>query len=96
MRGPFSEQFFNRYIPLQYGSKMSVPEDPGWYMINFNLYPLNTNPSGYIDFTQTRENYLYWTSDIISESNPVDLIVYSRSLNFLILKDNQAQLRHSY
>lgn len=96
LRGPFSEQFFNRYLPLQYGNRLSVPEDPGWYMINFNLYPSNSNPSGYIDFTQTRENYLYWTSKYISEENPVDLVIYSKSLNFLILKNSQALLRYSY
>jgi hypothetical protein len=95
IRGPWSSNFYSRYIPMHYGPHMNSADGPGWYIIPFNLYPMNMNPSGYIDFTQSRENYLYWTSTSISESNPVDLITYSRSMNFLILVNNQASLRYT-
>jgi hypothetical protein len=97
LRGPFPSSFFDQYIPFRYGSnRFTASGNIGIYIMNFNLYPMNLNPSGHIDFTQTRENYLYWTSNIISESNPVDLIIYSKSINFLILRNNQAILRYSY
>lgn len=96
IKGAYPGAFYNQYIPFQYGGKLATPTDIGIYILNFNLTPMNLNPSGHIDFTQTRENYLYWTGSTISEANPVDLVIYSRSLNFLILRNNQAILRYSY
>jgi hypothetical protein len=95
IRGPWPSEFYSKYLPYQYGSKLNSIDGPGWYIVPFNLYPLSLNPSGYIDFTQTRENYLYWESNVISETNPVDLIIYSRSINFLILVDGTASFRYT-
>ncbi len=96
IKGAYPCTFYNQYIPYQYGTRLIAPSDIGIYVLNFNLTPMNLNPSGHIDFTQTRENYLYWNSTNISEANPVDLIIYSKSLNFLILRNNQVILRYSY
>lgn len=96
IRGPWPTGIYSKYTPYQYGSRLVSSESPGFYIVPFNLFPLSLNPSGFIDFTQTRENYLYWTSSSISDTNPVDLIVYSRSINFLIMIDNTASLRYSF
>jgi hypothetical protein len=95
IRGPWVSDFYSKYIPYHYGPKLNSINGPGWYLLPFNLYPLSLNPSGYIDFTQSRQNYLYWTSTQINESNPVDLIIYSRSINFLILVGPTASLRYT-
>ena len=95
IRGPWASEFYSKYIPYQYGPKLNSIDGPGWYLLPFNLYPLSQNPSGYIDFTQSRQNYLYWSSSQISEEKPVDLIVYSRSINFLILVGATASLKYT-
>jgi hypothetical protein len=95
VRGAWSSDFYSKYIPYHYGTRMASMTNPGIYIIPFNIYPLSINPSGYIDFTQSRENYLYWTSQNITSDDPVDLIIYSRSINFLIIYGNTASLRYT-
>jgi hypothetical protein len=95
VRGPWPSNFYTRYLPYHLGPRLNSENLFGWYIIPFGLYPLSSNPSGYIDFTQSRENYLYWTSSVINQNNPVDLVVYGQSMNFLIFVNNTASLRYS-
>lgn len=95
--------FYNSYIPSQYGSNIKAPRDIGWHMMNFNFYPGDFQPSGYINTSVGRELYLHFESAIdpalqlpyIRPDNPVDLIVVADCINFLLVKDNNAILRFS-
>lgn len=95
--------FYNSYIPGQYGQNIRAPRDLGWNMMNFNFYPNEYQPSGYVNISQGREFYLQYKSatdhtvglSYIRENNPVDLIVVADCLNFLLVKDNSAVLRFS-
>lgn len=95
--------FYNSYIPSQYGHNIKAPRDIGWHMMNFNFYPGDYQPSGYINTSLGRELYLQYESAIdsntqlpyIRSNNPVDLIVIADCINFLLAKDNSAILRFS-
>ncbi len=95
--------FYNSYIPGQYGPNIRAPRDLGWNMMNFNFYPGEYQPSGYVNVSQGRELYLGYKSAIdpntglyyIRPANPVDLIVVADCLNFLLVNNNSAVLRFS-
>jgi hypothetical protein len=92
-----SESFFNSYLPYRYGDYMNTPDDRGWYMINFNFFPGEHQPSGHINLSRAREFYLKYkcSTNVISTTNPVDLIVLADSINFLLVSDGSAVLRYS-
>jgi hypothetical protein len=95
--------FYNSYIPNQYGMNLRAPRDLGWNMMNFNFYPNEYQPSGYINVSQGREFYLNYRSAVdpglgqpyIRANNPIDLIVVADSLNYLYVQGISAVLRFS-
>lgn len=90
-----NESFYNSYIPYRYGTNMNTPADRGWYMLNFNFYPGEHQPSGHINLSRAREFYINYTSSFISRNNPTRLLVLSDAINFLLVKDGSAVLRYS-
>lgn len=94
-------EFYNSYIPSQYGANLKAPRDLGWYMMNFNFHPGDYNPSGYLNTTRERELYLSYTSAVdpnnslpyIRDGNNIELIAVADCINFLLVKDNAATLR---
>jgi hypothetical protein len=95
LTGDLPYNFYTDYIPYKFGKSLKVPEN-GWAIINFNLYPLNHNPSGFINFSQTDSKFLFWTlKRNITENNTVQLLVYSYALNFLVIRDAKIGLRYT-
>lgn len=90
-----SESFYNSYLPYRFGDKGKTPNDRGWYMVNFNFFPGEHQPSGYINLSRAREFYIKYTSSFINTTNPVDLIVLADSINFLLIQNGGAVLRYS-
>ncbi len=88
------ELFYNSYLPLRFGGLMAAPEDRGTYFIPFNLYPLHHQPTGTLNSSVGRELYLHITSDIISSSFPVDLIVSARVINFILVSNGSLTLKY--
>ena len=93
--GEINEGFYNSYLPYRFGDKINTPNDRGWYMINFNYLPGEHQPSGHINLSLANETYLTYTSSFINEKNPVDLIVLSDTINFLLIKNGSAILRYT-
>lgn len=94
-------EFYNNYLPLRYGSRLKTP-DIGWLMMNFNFNPGEYQPSGHFNASRSRELYLRYTSAldssgnyVISQSNPVELLVSAECINFIIYKNNNMTLRFS-
>lgn len=77
-----SEARFNYYGPMQ-AKNMNSPNDRGSYMFNFALSPYQLQPSGHLNFSNSQETYLRYTSDWISASNRAELIVRATAINFL-------------
>jgi hypothetical protein len=91
------ESFYNSYLPYRYGEAINTPGDRGWYMINFNFFPGDHQPSGHINLSRAREFYIKYTSvnGNISRTKSVMLIVLSFAINFLLVSDGGAVLRYS-
>lgn len=93
--------FYNGYTPYRYGQRIKTP-NKGWFLMNFNLNPGAYQPSGHINISTSRELYLDYTSAldssdqyIISPTNPVDMIVLARAINFLMFKGGNVVLKFS-
>ena len=86
--------FYNSYLPYRFGT-INTPNDPGWFMINFNLNPGQHDPSGHFNASQARELYLGYTSSYINRAHETELIVLADALNFFLVKDGSAVLRFS-
>lgn len=95
-------EFYNNYLPFRYGHNYKTP-DPGWLMMNFSIKPGEYQPSGHFNSSRARELYLSYTSAIdintndfiISQSNPVELLVLAECINFVLYKNNSMILRFS-
>ena len=94
--GQFPAEFFNRYIPYQFGgSKVVAPSDPGLYMYSFALHPGMYQPSGHFNCSRARELYLEYVSTAIDSSHPANFVVQATALNFLLIAEGSASLRYS-
>lgn len=96
-------EFYNNYIPSQYGEHIKTPRDLGWYMFNFAHTPGEQQPSGHFNASTARELYLDYVSaidtvanqPIIRPSNPCDLLVVADCINFLLFHKGNAVLKFS-
>lgn len=89
-------KFFNSYVPYLYGGwNVVTPDDPGLYMITFNLYPGTYQPSGHINVSRAREFYLAYDSTYVSSNTTADLVVNAVAINFLLVSDGSATLRYA-
>ena len=91
-----SSKFYDSYLPYRYGKNMLMtPNTSGSYIITFNLYPDNDQPSGYLNLSNSRENYLSYTSSYISGDNPCKLYISTKTINFLYLSEGSMTVRFS-
>jgi hypothetical protein len=87
-----NNQLYGSYIP--YASKgLNTPIDAGWLLFNFAFDNKDCNPAGYINLSRNREVYITYTNGNISSVNKCNLIVIANIINFLVFKDNNAQLK---
>lgn len=88
--------FYNSYIPLRFGGeRIMTPDDEGAYLMTFSIYPGEAQPSGYLNFSQSREQYLGYTSSYINNENQVTVVVCATCINFLILQSGSMTLRYA-
>ena len=88
--------FYNAYIPLRFGGeKIMTPSDEGAYLMTFSLFPGDSQPSGYLNFSQSREQYLGYSSSYIDTKHPVTAVICATCINFLIMSSGSLSLRYS-
>lgn len=88
--------FYNSYIPLRFGGeRIMTPADEGAYLMTFSIYPGEAQPSGYLNFSQSREQYIGYTSSYISSDHPVTIAVCATCINFLILTAGSMSIRYA-
>jgi len=88
--------FYNSYIPLRFGGeRIMTPDDEGSYLMTFGIYPGDSQPSGYLNFSQSREQYVAYSSSYINTNNPVTISVCATCINFLIMSSGALSLRYS-
>ena len=91
-----STSFYQSYTPQAYSnSKITSPEDPGLMILPFNLYPMEYQPSGYLNLSRAQNLQFDFTSLPVSNSTSGTLVVCSQAMNFLLVTDGSAVLRFS-
>ncbi len=93
---------YNQYLPYHFGSKINTPDDPGVYMVTFNLYPGMYQPSGHINISRAREFYIGFDDTVPTTGRNLgktittaDLIASANAINFLLISDGSAVIRYS-
>ena len=88
--------FYNSYIPLRFGGdKVMTPVDEGAFLMTFSIYPGESQPSGYLNFSQSRDQYLTYSSSYITTDTPVRMAVCATCINFLIMSQGSLSIRYS-
>ncbi len=88
--------FYNSYIPLRFGADTIItPDEDDAYLMTFSIYPNDAQPSGYLNFSQSNEQYLTYDSSYIDVDHPVSMVVCSTCINFLILMHGSISLRYA-
>jgi len=88
--------FYNSYIPLRFGGeRISTPDEEGSYLMTFSIFPGEAQPSGYLNFSQSREQYIEYQSSYIDTDHPVSLMVCATCINFLVLISGSMTLRYA-
>jgi hypothetical protein len=91
-----SVRFYDSYLPYRFGdNSISTPSREGNYLITFNLYPEQRQPSGYLNLSNSRENYLSYGSSMIDSSNVCRLHISDKCINFLYLSNGSSTIRFS-
>lgn len=90
----FPSDLYQNYFPIRHGQFINAPDWEGWYLMAFNFNPGDYNPSGHYNASTMREMYLKYVSRFISSSTPAKLTVLAQTLNFLLIKDQDAILRY--
>lgn len=84
---------FDTYLP--FARPGLITPDDSVYTINFNLYPGRYQPSGYLNFSRTRETYLRYTSSKIETVDRAEIVVHGTCINFLLVAEGSCALRYS-
>jgi len=86
--------FYDSYLPYRYGKdSVLTPSKSGSYLLTFNLFPNEEQPSGYFNMSNARETYLKYNSSYISSTNTVNLFISAKTMNFLLLEEGTATVR---
>jgi len=89
-----SGTFYDSYIPYRYGkNEVITPSRTGSYLMTFSLYPHKDQPSGYMNLSNSKENYLTYASSYISNDTPVRMTISARVINFLYLSKGSISMR---
>lgn len=81
--------FFNSYMPY-ITPNIASPNDMGLFLLPFNQKPLINSITGYIDMTRIRDFYIEYASSYINTTKEVELVIMSKSINFLVVSKTMA------
>jgi len=88
--------FYSSYIPLRFGEdRITTPDEDGAYLMTFSIFPGEAQPSGYLNFSQSREQHIEYQSSYIDIDHPVSLSVCANCINFLVLMDGSMSIRYA-
>jgi hypothetical protein len=91
-----STKFYDSYLPYRFGKNTVItPHTQGSYLMTFGLYPHKDQHSGYINLSNSKENYLTYSSSYIDPSHQVTLTISAKVINFLYLNKGSVSMRFS-
>jgi hypothetical protein len=86
--------FYDSYIPYRYGKNTIItPSRQGSYFMTFGLYPHKDQPSGYMNLSNSKDNYMTYSSSFINMTNLVTMNVSAQAINFLYLSKGSVSMR---
>lgn len=89
-----STTFYDSYLPYRFGKDtVMTPITSGSYLMTFNLYPEQDQPSGYVNFSNSRENYITYSSSYITKTTPCNLHISAKTINFIYLSKGTFTIR---
>ncbi len=89
-----SGTFYDSYIPWRYGkNEVITPQGTGSYLMTFSLYPHHDQPSGYMNLSNSKDNYLVYNSSYISMATPVRMTISAKVINFIYLVKGSVSMR---
>lgn len=89
-----STKFYDSYLPYRFGkNNLMTPSSSGSYIIMFGLYPHEEQPSGYLNLSNSKDNYLSYHSDYIDMQHNVQLMISAKVINFLYLSRGSISMR---
>ncbi len=89
-----SPTFYDSYLPYRFGKNSVVtPSRTGSYLMTFSLHPHEEQPSGYMNLSNSKDNYVTYSSDYIGMGNTVKLTVSAQVINFLYLSKGSVSMR---
>jgi hypothetical protein len=89
-----STTFYDSYIPYRYGKNTVItPSRQGSYLMTFGLYPHEDQPSGYMNLSNSKDNYMTYSSSYISMTNLVTMNISAQAINFLYLSKGSVSMR---
>jgi hypothetical protein len=89
-----STTFYDSYLPYRFGKDTVItPSRQGSYLMTFALYPHEDQPSGYMNLSNSKDNYLTYSSSYISMNTTVTMNISARVINFLYLSKGAVSMR---
>lgn len=89
-----SGTFYDSYIPWRYGkNEVITPQGTGSYLMTFSLYPHHDQPSGYMNLSNSKDNYLVYNSSYIGMDTPVRMTISAKVINFIYLVKGSVSMR---
>ncbi len=88
--------FYSSYIPLRFGGEtIMTPDEGDAYLMTFSIFPGEQQPSGYLNFSQSRDQYFAYESSYIDIDHPVSMVICATCINFLVLMSGAMSIRYA-
>ena len=88
-----SVNLYDSYLPY-ISDKNVITSNNNIYYLPFSFYESDNQPCGYLNLSKSREIYLDYESTKIEQYTPVKLYIYAKTINFLLITQNSANLKY--
>ena len=88
-----SVNLYDSYLPY-ISDKNVITSNNNIYYLPFSFYESDNQPCGYLNLSKSREIYLDYESTKIEQYTPIKLYIYAKTINFLLITQNSANLKY--
>jgi hypothetical protein len=86
-------KLYDGYLPY-ISDKNIITSNNNIYYLPFSFYESQFQPCGYLNLSKAREIYLEYDSNYIEDYKPIKLYAYAKTINFLLITKNSANLKY--
>lgn len=84
---------YDSYLPY-ISDKNIITSNNNIYYLPFSFYESTNQPCGYLNLSKARDIYLKYSSTLIEDYKPVKLYAFAKTINFLLITSNSANLKY--